>query len=364
MKILMINCLDSRYGAARRARNIRQAVKSLGHEVTYVESNYSDGEAGTISIPQKDTVFGYLFATFCRVRYCLKMDYDLLFIFKLNPLTLPCILAGLARKKKLIVDWDDLDSEFQKNRIRRKMTELIERFIPRHIPFITTHNQILRRYALNRGAREVHIVPQTVDTGLFDPLKYRWEEVRESLGLNGKKVCVFLGTLTKGGAQDLDLIIDGMSEVARVRNDVYLLIIGGGPLQGKFEKMLTVSGLSTHATITGSIPPDEVPRYLAAGDIGIVYMRDNPGNRMRTSLKVLEYLAMNIPVVGRLVGNSAERFGAYIHQSVNGTTCLARGIIQALDSRNSPPARMDGNFLNGFVRENLFDTLKKVLPGY
>jgi glycosyltransferase involved in cell wall biosynthesis len=70
-------------------------------------------------------------------------------------------------------------------------------------------------------------------------------------------------------------------------------------------------GISNHVIITGRIPHSQVPRYLAASDIGLIFMSDDLANKTRVSFKLLEYLSMNLQVVGHIVGESRDSLGEY-----------------------------------------------------
>jgi glycosyltransferase involved in cell wall biosynthesis len=214
-------------------------------------------------------------------------------------------LIGKLRGKKIILDWDDLDSAFQTTKFRKRLTKISERFLPRYIDIITTHNKYLYSYAKKMGTTKVIILPQRIDTKLFDPANYDSSSIKEELGLSGKKVLGFLGTLTSGGARDLDVILEAFQKVIAVKKNVHLLIIGGGPLHTKFKAI--IKNLN-NVTITGFIPHNLIPRYVAVVDIGLVYQRKDLGNIMRMPFKLLEYLAMRKPVVGHLVGASYDQF--------------------------------------------------------
>lgn len=305
LSVLFVNCLDRRYGSEQRARSIYQSLNQAVENITYLDTNNKDDRGYVISISQKDNIVGYLVATIKRVYFCFIRDYKIIFIMKLNLLTLPCILTAKIRRKTIIVDCDDVDSEFQKTRVRKYLTRFIEKYLPRWIPYLTTHNELLKKHLEKNGAKNVFIIPQVVDTTLFDPSLYRKEESKQKLGLLGKKVISYLCTLTEGGARDLDKVISNFKEISDRVPDAYLIIIGGGLLEDKYRILL--DKLNIHnASITGTIPHERVPLYLSASDVGVVYFRENLGNNMRFSLKVLEYLAMNIPVVGNIHGATKE----------------------------------------------------------
>ena len=207
MKILFVNPLDDRSGTKVRTRGFCTALRSLGHDVSYMESNYHGDDPHTISIPQADSLPGFCVASLRRFRYCLFMPYDLLFIYKCLPVNIPCIIAGKLRRKKVVVDWDDLDSAFQPTAFRKAITRWTERWMPRFADVVTTHNQRIKEQAGKVGARKVIIVPQVIDTDLFNPAKYDRDEIRTRLGLQDKKVISYMCSLDWGGSRDLDKIL-------------------------------------------------------------------------------------------------------------------------------------------------------------
>jgi len=364
MKILLVNCLDYRYGLAQRARTILNVITDSGHEVTYLEPNYTGSDPRIHTVIQKDNPWGYLKGTISRVKYCLLIDYDLLFVFKLNLLSFPIIISGMIRKKKIIVDWDDLDSEFQKNIIRKFFSSLIEKYLPKHIPMITTHNDLLKDHILKTGAPRVSIVPQVVDTDLFNPEKYDRMQAKKALGLEGKIILGYLGTLTEGGARDLDIIIGIFRKILNHRLDTHLLIIGGGPLQKKFENSLLTFAGKKEFTITGTIPHSEVPFCLSSLDIALIYMRDNPGNRMRMSLKLMEYLAMNLITIGHLTGATLNQLGKFCILGQANEGDLAPKILDNLADRPKINQEAKIYIFHNFSVKNSAQALDQILMVY
>ncbi len=337
MKILFINPLDDRSGTKVRTRGFYTALRSLGHDVSYMESNYHGNDPGTISIPQGDTLLGFCTASLRRLRYCLFMPYDMLFIYKCLPVNIPCIIAGKLRRKKVAIDWDDLDSTFQPTTFRKAIAAWTERWMPRFADVITTHNRRIKDLAELNGARKVIIVPQVIDTDLFNPARYNRDEIRTRLGLQGKMVLSYMCSLDWGGSRDLDKVLAAAQQVEQKRSDTVLLIIGGGILQKRFQKMAANLNIKS-VSFTGLIPHEMVPEYLAASDLALIYMRDDLGNRTRFSLKLLEYLCMGKPVAGHLAGATKDALGEYCILSAGQIEDFADTIMRALDV---PPAAND-----------------------
>ena len=311
MKVLLINSLDVRYGSTYRARMIYRICKDIGLDITYLESNHEDNWENTVSTWQIDNIIGYLWSILHRLIYCTFTRYDLLFVCKLNILTFPCILMGMIFRKRIIVDWDDLDSSFQKNTFRKFLCGLVENNIPKYIPTITTHNDYIKRFAISKGAVNVYIINTGIDLTIFNPDIYDYSKIKNEMGLNEKYVFGYLGTLTGKGAEDLIYILKLFKNICEVNDENHLLIIGGGKEEHQYIDIIDIYGLIKNVSFTGLVDRYEVPKYLAAVDCALIYMSNNDGNKYRLSHKMLEYLAMEKEIIGHLVGISEVIFKGY-----------------------------------------------------
>jgi glycosyltransferase involved in cell wall biosynthesis len=311
LKFLFINSLDARYGSTYRFRKLWSSVKATNLITTYVESNCKDIPEA-VSVSQSDSPAGYLKATLKRIMLCLRLDYDVLVIQKFLPLTVPCMLVAKLGGKRIIVDWDDLDSSLQSGFFRKVATSLCENLGPLIADLITTHSSQIIKLALEKFAKKAIMVNQGADFELFDPSKFAKESLKKDEGHQGKLVLGFLCTLTHGGSQDLDIILVVFKEALKNNANLILKIIGGGPLESAVRSAISYLGINDNVVLTGLVPQIEVPRQLASCDLSLIYMRENKGNRARVSFKVLESLAMNKPVIGHIVGETEKLFGKYV----------------------------------------------------
>jgi len=118
MNILFINVMEERHGSTYRARRLASLLAAK-HTVCYLESNCNDKKEvfpsdinngnRVISIPQKGSAAGFILASLKRCLFCLREDFDLIFLQKAWPLTLPCLVIAKLRRKKVVIDCDDLD---------------------------------------------------------------------------------------------------------------------------------------------------------------------------------------------------------------------------------------------------------------
>ncbi len=83
----------------------------------------------------------------------------------------------------------------------------------------------------------------------------------------------------------------------RGRKDIRFVFIGGGSHQKKLQSLGQEMGLSGSIRFTGRVPDPEMLETLCACDICVQPDPPNPLNEKSTMNKVMEYMALSIPVV-------------------------------------------------------------------
>lgn len=304
--------LEERHATTRRSRIIVKLLEEIGNNVTYIESNVSSNIRNTISIRQPNNIGGYVIATIKRAILSLKLNYDIIYFQKMLPFHIPCMIIAKMRHKKIIIDIDDIDTEYQPNELRRVLHSVGDRIILKLINFVTTHNgYLINELQMIWGNNSIMQLNQCVDLSVFSKkLPEKWAADKYDLG--NKTVFAFLGSFSTGSCKELPLILEAFAEASKHRGDIVLfLIMGDGPWKQKILEKIEQLNLANLTRIVGFIPFDEVPDYLSLSHCGLVYMQENRGNLTRFSMKVLEYLAIGIPVIGKLHGATLKHLGKY-----------------------------------------------------
>jgi len=143
--------------------------------------------------------------------------------------------------------------------------------------------QVLR---LGVDPERVLITPTGVDLDRFTPPP-EGKDVRARLGLDGKVVIGWAGSFR--GFH----VVEQLVAAAPRMPETVLLLVGDGPQRARIEALVAAAGIE--AVFTGTVPAAELPRHLAAMDVGVV-MAD-PRSFYYSPLKLAEYLAAGLPVV-------------------------------------------------------------------
>lgn len=143
------------------------------------------------------------------------------------------------------------------------------------------------------------MIPDGVDTRLFDPTTVSGEEIRSKHGIgNEERLCVYAGRIDEcAGAE----IILGTAKLLKSEENIKFMIVGEGDPQilSRFSKCDNV-------ILTGPITQESVPEYLAAADIVLVPFPNNIPSHSISPLKLFEALAMEKPVIASTVSGIKE----------------------------------------------------------
>lgn len=155
-------------------------------------------------------------------------------------------------------------------------------------------DNLMKRYGLDR--RRFFVVPNGVNTEMFKPIKK--EEACAKISLDPKfKYIGFVGWLTEW--QDLEPFIDAFSLINRETKEVKFIIVGDGRTRERLEEKVNNIGLRDYAIITGKIPYEDVPYYMPILSVGLIPdKRIKNGKLLSSPIKLWEYLACGIPVIG------------------------------------------------------------------
>ncbi len=156
---------------------------------------------------------------------------------------------------------------------------------------ITVHEP-LRQLSIARGVapEKIAVVMNSADGRLFDPARHE----RRVFMADGELRLIHHSNFQR--IYGLDVAIDGLSRIRPGLNwrlDVY----GDGPWRPQIEAAIVRTGTGDRVHLQGRVAMDDLPRLLAAADIGLVPSLPEPYLEYSLSTKLLEYAAMGVPTI-------------------------------------------------------------------
>ncbi len=187
----------------------------------------------------------------------------------------------------------------------KELARETERRIFRDSDHVFVVSQHLQELVASCGVPEnrIDILPNGVDPRRFAPQSADGKRVRAQLGLEGKQIIGFVGSLKPW--HGTETLLAAFRDVHPAALQAHLLIVGDGPGREQLEKTVHANGLNQVVTFTGNVPYDEVPDYLAAVDIAVAPYTPNE-QFYYSPIKIFEYMAMAKPVVAGRIGQVEE----------------------------------------------------------
>lgn len=184
------------------------------------------------------------------------------------------------------------------------MAKFIERFMTRKADHVVCVNRMLAERAVTWGAKSVTVVPNYPSES-FAPTRDR-AAIRRSLGIDGSRVVLYLGKLSK--VEGIDLLMEVIRSTTQLEPNVKFLVVGAGPQEGQFKRFVEKEGLHGRVIMTGWIPHEEVANYIQAADLCLLprpWDSCSPFIGPESIWKAGEYLSLGKPVVAPKMGGFA-----------------------------------------------------------
>jgi len=163
----------------------------------------------------------------------------------------------------------------------------------------------LRTDLIRRGVPEakIAIVPNGINPETFIAREPELEVARD-LGIDGRKVVGFIGSFNR--YEGLDLLVKAVAQIAAIRSDVVLLLVGGGEMEKELRNQIAQAKMQARVVLTGRIPQEKIPAIYSLIDI-LVYPRYSVRlTELVTPFKPLESMAMGKPIIASDIGGHRE----------------------------------------------------------
>jgi glycosyltransferase involved in cell wall biosynthesis len=286
-----------------------------------------------------------------------RSNADIIQVGKPHPMNgIAGLIARYIKNKLVFLDCDDFEmanihfgGDWQKVGVH-----FFETNLPKHVDYISVHTYFLRDQVLKLGVKpeRVMYLPHGVDRSRFDQVDAsRVEQLRGELGLAGKKVVTFIGSLSLP-SHPVEILLDAFQQVQTAIPAAMLLIVGGGEEYEHLVAKANWLGLKDSVIFWGRVPGADVPLYYRLADVSAEPVIDNPVGRSSLPIKMFESWAAGVPFVTQDVGDRKMVLGeppAGIAAQAGDANSLAKAILMVLS---------DPEFSNQ-LRQRGFEQAKK-----
>ena len=277
-------------------------------------------------------------ATWALTRVALTTPADIIQVGKPHPMnSLAGLLAQSLQGKALCVDCDDYEMAnlhfgggWQKFGV-----QVFEILAPRRADAVTAHTHFLRDHLISLGVTPEHFtyLPHGADHKRFAQVdQAQVERIRAELGLAGKQVVAFIGSLSLP-SHPVELLLEAFQRVHAARPQAVLLIVGGGEEYDRLVKRAQELELGEAVIFRGRVPGSEPPLYCRLADVQAEPVIDNTVGRSSLPLKMFESWVSGVPFITGDVGDRGMVMGnppAGLLVRPGDPEALAEAILQIL----------------------------------
>lgn len=275
------------------------------------------------------------------------------YVFELRDLWPASIRAVGAMRNSWVLDW----------------LERLELFLYRRAAHIVSVTESFREDLVSRGipATKISVTMNGADLDRFTP-RPRDLALAAQLGLEGKLVVGYVGT--HGMAHALSTLL-GAAEKLQAQpaaSNIVFVFLGDGAEKAALKLRANERGLR-NVLFLDSVSRDDVVRFWSLVDISVIHLKRDPLFETVIPSKLFECMALGIPVLHGVAGESAaivrsENVGLVFEPE--NEVALATAIMQLADdparraelSRNAIGAA--GRFDRSGLARQMLDTLLRV----
>jgi glycosyltransferase involved in cell wall biosynthesis len=182
------------------------------------------------------------------------------------------------------------------------LTEQIELLNINGADVVVVVSQPMKDELINRGieANKILVDPNGVDPDRYSPIVDR-TDIRNQYYLDGKTVIGFIGTFGKWHGAEILAEAFGrlLLKYPEYRSKIKLFMIGDGITMPLVKQNVSKFCIKESCVLTGLIPQEEGPKYLAACDVLVASHKPNPDGTpfFGSPTKLFEYMAMGKGIV-------------------------------------------------------------------
>lgn len=199
-------------------------------------------------------------------------------------------LKSMGRVGLLVYEDIDYSPGYVVSRWRSWWERRLEVYCLKRADLRISVGHLLGELRRSQTGKEVYVVPNGVNGERFQEARRKTEH---------PPTLVYMGTLAPDWA-GLEVCLEALKDLSQEVPAVRMLVLGGGPAGyvRQLQGLATSLGVQDRVRFVGEVAHQALPGYLRECDIGLACFEPTPLRRYAFPIKVLEYMAAGLPVVG------------------------------------------------------------------
>lgn len=227
----------------------------------------------------------------------LRVRYDVVHVHSVPDFEVFATVVPRLLGARVILDIHDIVPEFYASKFKVSDRSTIFRFLllverlscayANHV-IISNHLWHKKLTARSVKAEKCTTIINYPDLDIFSPGLLRSNKRTEF-------VMCYPGTLN--WHQGVDLALGAMALLRERAPNLRLLILGDGPDRQKLQALIKQQSLDDRVALAGMVPLEQVAEKMASVDLGVVPKRGDFFGNEAFSTKIMEFMAMGVPVL-------------------------------------------------------------------
>jgi glycosyltransferase involved in cell wall biosynthesis len=269
-----------------------------GVRVFRIQSRVRD-ERGPVSYLMKILQF-FFRSTWFLTKRAFSEPYDLIHVHNLPDFEVFATVFQRMRGARVIHDMHEVVPEFYASKFRIgerslvfRLLALVEKVSIAFVDHVIVVNHMVEETVLKRKSvrpEKCTVILNYPDTRIFK----RSSQVRTERKSGEFTIC-YPGTLSRH--QGVDIAVEAVALLRERAPGLKFLIIGDGPERENLKTLIAERGLEDRVSLTGLIPLEKVAEVMATIDLGVVPKRKEGFGDIAFSTKIMEFMAMGVPVL-------------------------------------------------------------------